>query len=164
MTPVLLQQAPAWIAVLMLIGALAAAVATSAARALVALVLYFVVTCALLAAAVVALGSGDGALAVVLFGVGVAPFALLGVLLLSVRAVKQRRGRFPWFTVAASVAAAAATYVALPDLGPPQTAQSDASPAPWLALLVFVAGAAALGVLGFGERGAFERHMPDEAA
>ncbi|MEJ0060493.1 MAG: hypothetical protein WDM79_13370 [Terricaulis sp.] len=57
---------------------------------------------------------------------------------------------------------AAAVLWILPDLGAPTPARvalaAEHALAPWLAPLLLVLAAACVGLLGFGERGALERH------
>jgi len=138
-------------------GATMIALGAVAARSLFALTVNLAVVGALCAAALLAMGAGDVALALTLAMVGVLPFAFMGVLLLSSVSVKQRRRRWPWATIAGGSVVALLTLVALPDLGPNPGAAVEAPITPWLALLVFPVGLACLGLVGFGERGVFER-------
>ncbi|MES1156202.1 MAG: hypothetical protein ABUL73_00360 [Alphaproteobacteria bacterium] len=143
--------------VALLLAAAALAIVAAAARSLFALCLNIALIGALCAAALLALGVSDAALAAMLVGAGVAPFALMGVLLLSGVTVKQRKRARPWPTIAAAIVTGALVAVALPDLGPSTAPAPQTTMAPWLALLVFVVALGAIGVIGFGERGVFER-------
>jgi len=150
------------IALVLTLGAIAAALGAVTARALFASVMYLIVVAALAGAAILTLGVGDAALALFLLGVGVAPILLLGAILLSVRAAKPRRSGTPWLSIGASIAITAALAWGVADLGVAGTglATESVSPlAPWLAPLVFVACAACVALLGYGERGALDRRF-----
>jgi multicomponent Na+:H+ antiporter subunit B len=146
------------IALVLLIGAIAAAMGAVTARALFASVMYLIVVGALAGAAVLTLGAGDAALALLLLAVGVAPTLLLGAVLLTTRTAKPRRGGAPWLSLAAGVATATALGWGASDLGLAADtftqAETPGMLAPWIAPLVFVASAACVGLLGYGERGA----------
>jgi hypothetical protein len=131
--------------------ALGAAVAVLTARSLVSACVSLAALCACAAAAVLALGYGDAALALALLGVGVAPVMLLAGVLLSSRAVKPRRA--PWLSIAAAAAAGAAMLSAAPELDCAKEIAAPREPSAALAALVFVAVAAAVALLGYGERG-----------
>src|SRR5688572_19457257 len=161
-----IDDAGAWVALVLTFGVIASALGAAMARSLYTLCMHIAAAGALAAAALLAHGAGDAALTQVLFGAGVAPFLLLAVLLLSTRAAKpMRRGR-PWLTIAAAGVAASAILWAIPDLGAPAPVRialaPDAPIAPWLAPLILVAGAACVALIGFGERGALARLMPQE--
>lgn len=145
-------------------GVIAAAFYAVTARSLFAMCVALVAAGALAAGALLALGAGGAALGQALFGVALAPVILLAALLLSSRAVKPARGGRPWLTIAAASAVAAAILWGAPELAGPSTARVAPAPAapitPWIAPLIFVAAAACVGLLGFGERGALER-LPD---
>lgn len=137
--------------------AIAAAVGALMARSLVAMVLCLAAVGALTASALLALSAGDAALAQALFAFALAPVILLAALLLSSRAAKARRHP-PWLAIGAAIAAGAAVLWATSDMTPVGGAMPapDGALAPWLAPLVFVAVAAAFGLLAYGERGALE--------
>lgn len=147
------------LALLLTLGAIAAALGAVTARSLFATVMYLLMVGALAGAAVLALGVGDAALALLLLMIGVAPTLLLGGVLLTTRAAKTRRGGAPWLSLAGGFAVALVLGWGVSDLGAANIA-THAGPgalAPWLAPLAFVAAAACLGLLGYGERGALEK-------
>ncbi len=151
------------IAVALCAGVLASAIGASTARSLFSVSMFVAVAGALAAAALVALGAGEAALMQALFGIGVAPVVLLAAMLLSARAAKPRRDGRPWLTIVAAVATAVAVLWILPEMGPPSSAPTrtgggfDLGVTAWLAVLVFVAVAGAVALLGYGERGALQR-------
>lgn len=154
-----------WIALALMAGVAVAALGAATARSLYAMVMFLAAAGALTAAALLAQGAGDAALAQALAGAGAAPVLLLATLLLSARAAKQRRRLRPWLTIAAGSAAAGVILWTLPDLGvasPVRVALTgEAAFSAWLAPLLLVAAAACCGMLGFGERGPLE---PAQAA
>lgn len=138
--------------------AAATAASVAAARTHFATCVLVAVTSVLAALALLCFGAGEAALAVALLGVGVAPVLLLGGVLLSTPAIRNKRRGASWLVIFAVGAASMALIWATQDAAPPQTVL----PAPlglgaWLALLVFVAGFVCTGLLGYGERGALER-------
>lgn len=152
------------IALALCVGVLAGAIGAATARSLFSASMFVGASGALAAAALAAMGTGEASLAQALFGVGIAPVLLLASLLLSTRAAKPRRQGRPWLTIAMACAAAGALVWAIPDLGPPVLALPRAragvfelSATAWLAVLVFVAAASAMALLGYGERGALQR-------
>lgn len=151
-----------WLALALTVGVIAAAVGAAMARSLFAMCMYLAAAGALAAGALLAHGAAEAALGGALLSVGIAPFMLLAVLLLSARTEKPRRTGRPWYAIAAAFAVAGALLWTLPDLGVrPGAAALGATPiAMWLAPLVFVGVAACFALLGFGERGAFE-HAPE---
>ncbi len=153
MTDMLAQALP-WMAVIAILLAAAVAIAVLAARSLFGVAIAIAPLCACAAAAMLANGHGEAALAVALLGVGVAPTLLLGAMLLSNRAVKPRTRGLPWFSIAAAGAAGAAMLWAAPtlDLPHPVAAPHDGMPVA-VAAIVFVALAACIALLGYGERG-----------
>lgn len=160
MSATLVAASEQWAALVLTLGVIAAALGAVTARSLFAMAMYLAVACALAAAALLALTKPDAALAVALVGVGVVPFLLLAAMLLSARAIKPRRGR-PWLTLSAAGAVGAALLWAIPDLAAtPARIAMGPEAAPHLAVtvliapLVFIAAAACLALLGFGERGA----------
>ncbi|MEZ6024242.1 MAG: hypothetical protein R3C16_12715 [Hyphomonadaceae bacterium] len=146
------------IALALIVGAVAAAVAAVGARSMFASVMALVVAAALAGAAILALGAGDAALAVFLFAVAIAPMWLLGAVLLTGRAAKPRRGRRPWLSLAAAIIVAALVMWGGGELDVSTPLPGDAALPFWLAPLAFVAAIACFGLLGFGERGALEPH------
>ncbi|MES1204108.1 MAG: hypothetical protein ABUS57_21935 [Pseudomonadota bacterium] len=162
MSAAFVTQAPLWLALVLIIAACAIALTALMARSLIAAVLTLVASFALIATALMAQGEGDAALALALIAAGFAPFALMGVLLLTGRAVKARRGA-PWTTFAAAAAAALAIIWISPDITAAPAAVAAAPMAPWLALLMLVAGAGVFALIGVGERGVFEPRVRDEA-
>ncbi len=159
MTALVVASAAQFGALILTLAALACACGAATARSLFAMCMYVAAAAALASATLLALGAGAAALGVALFGVGLAPVMVLAALLLSARAVKPKRRGLAWVTVAAAIVAGGAMLWASPEL-------SQARPAPrvpeanltaLLALLLFPAIAAAVALLGYGERGALER-------
>jgi hypothetical protein len=144
---------------LVLAGAMiAAAIAALTARSLFTMAVASAAAAAACAAAALALGAERGALGLALFGVGIAPVLLMAGMLLSARTARATRKGAPWASLAAGAAMVCALAFVAPELSAPRaTLLASADLAPWLALVVFVAAAACLGMLGFGERGAIER-------
>ena len=153
-----------WLGLVLIVFAAVSALGALAARSAFAMVMYLVVAAAFAAAALAALGAGEAGLGVALVGVAIGPFLLLGAVLLSARASK--RSAFPWASTAIGAAALAPIGWALADLrgAPALTAQGDGVSGLWLALIVFVAAAACVGLLGFGERGIMQRRPEGGAA
>ncbi len=157
MTAPLLAEAAPWIALVLTLGAVAASVGAATTRSLFAMGMYVSAAGAMAAAALLAHGESDAALAAALIAVGVAPFVTLATVVLSARAAKPRRRGRPWLTIAAACAAMGAMLWALPDLGTARVTPAEpVSIAFWLGPLVFVGAAACFALIGFGERGAFE--------
>lgn len=157
----MMQAVTDWLALALMLGAIVAGCGAAMTRTLYSLVMYVAAAAAFVAAALLALGAGDGALAAALLGVGLAPFLLLAAMLLSSRTAKPRQHGRPWLTIATAAAAASVIFWTLPDLGTPVQEpldlQAPRALAPWIAPLIVVAAAACVGLLGFGERGAFSR-------
>lgn len=143
-----------WMAVGASALGLFAALAVLTSRSLFSASVGLAATCACVAVALAALGQGEGALALVLFGAGVAPVVLLGGVLLTNRAARPRKRGAPWLSVAAAAVAAVAMLWAAPSLGvsnaiaPPRGGSLLA-----VVALLFVAIAACVALLGYGERG-----------
>ena len=143
-----------WLAVAaMLLGA-GAAVAVLWARSLFSACAGLAALCACVAAALLALGYPDGALAVGLLGVAIAPVLLLGGVLLSSRSVKPPARRLPWLSIVVAALAALAMMWAAPALDLQQSIQAPRGGASLaLVVLVFTAVTACAALLGYGERG-----------
>lgn len=144
-----------WLAVAAMLLGLGAAVAVLWARSLFSACVGLAALCACAAAALLALGYADGALAIGLLGVATAPVLLLGGVLLSNRSVKPRARRLPWLSIVAAALAGLAMIWAAPMLGVQQPIpgpRGGVSIA--LVALVFAAVAACAALLGYGERGA----------
>jgi hypothetical protein len=94
---------------------------------------------------------------------GIAPVALLGLILLSVRTTKAQRRARPWLSVGAAGAVALVVLWSTSELG--VMTQVEAPPpeaiGAWMAPIVFVAVVAFIGLLGYGERGALQRNAMD---
>jgi hypothetical protein len=148
-------QALPWVAIVAMLLGVGAAIAVLAARSLFSACIGLAALCACASAALLGLGYADGALALAAFGVGIAPVVLLAGLLLTGRAVKPRaRGR-PWISIIAAACAATAMLWAAPTLGIAEPIAAPRGGVPLaLAALVFVAVAACVALLGYGERGA----------
>lgn len=153
----MIELAPHVFALLLLCAAFAAAFAALTARALFAMCMHLAAFGALITATLLALGEGDGALSAALVIGAWTPLLLLAGMLLSARAAKAINKGAPWPSLLAAVFAGGAILIAAPDIGPAPVA---ASAAPlggigfWLAPLLLVVGAACVGLLGYGERGA----------
>jgi len=137
--------------------ALVAAAGAAVARA------HFVMTMLLTATALFAgltlmsLSQASAALTLVVMGGGVLPVLFLGAVLLSTRAVRsKRRGGGVWMVLLAGAAAGIVVWASqdIPARSPPQ-ALPVGSPA-WLGALLLAAAIVCVGLLGYGERGAFE--------
>jgi uncharacterized MnhB-related membrane protein len=154
----LVPQTLPWIAVAAMLLSAGAALALLTARSLFGVCIALAALSACAAAALLALGYADGALALAAFGAGIAPVLLLAGVLLSSRAVKPRARGLPWLSIAAAACAAAAMLWAAPTLGlaePVAAPRGGVSLA--LAMLIFVAIAACVALLGYGERGMLGR-------
>ncbi|MGQ0533147.1 MAG: hypothetical protein ACT4OF_10735 [Caulobacteraceae bacterium] len=158
-----MSEALQWLALALLGVAMAAAFGAIIARSLFVTCMHLVTVGTSVAAVVLMLGAGEGALALALIAAAWAPVLLLAAMLLSVRATKQvHAGQVLLGWLAAAVVLGLAWWP-LGQLGP---APEIISARPvglgfWLAPLVLVAAAACLGLLGYGERGAMTRgHTP----
>ena len=148
------------VALALCVGALVAAFGALTARSLFSMAMFVAACGAMAAGAIAAQGDADAALAQAFAGVAIAPFVILGCLLLSTRTTKARRRGRPWLTMAGGAAVVAALFWLLPDFGladAPPTIESNVAILFWLAPLMFVAIAAAAALLGYGERGALQR-------
>jgi hypothetical protein len=157
MIAAIIEHAGAWIALALSLGAAAAALGAALARSLFALVMCLAAVGALGAGALMARGEGDAALALALYGFGLAPFILLAVLALTTRAATTRRRPPPWATAIAGLGAVAVLLATAPEFA---ASAFDETAAPrgisfWLAPLMAVTAIICLGCLGLGERGAF---------
>jgi hypothetical protein len=106
------------------------------------------------------LGGGESALALGLFATAWAPVLLLAAMLLSVRAAKDARRGLPWLSLIGVAALLCAIWWPLLQLGPIVDADVEYVPTGfgfWTAPLLFVAGVACVGLLGYGERGVLAR-------
>jgi len=155
-----------WIAALFVAFAIAAACAAATARSLVSMSFSVFVCAAFAAATLLVLGRGGGALDIALLGAGLGPCIVLAVLLLSARATRSGKRTPPWITIAAAAVLCGALFIGLPQLPalPSRAAEAEPGIAFWLAGIVFVAGVACLGLLGFGERGALTRAYDSKEA
>ncbi len=145
-----------WLAAALLLAALGAGLGAALARSLFALCMCLTACAAFIASALALTGAGDSGLALALVGAAWAPLLLLAAMLLSARAVKTRKRARPWLSIAAVSATVLALLWAGSAPGLTQTMiGADAQLGPWPALLMFVACAACVGLLGYGERGAF---------
>ncbi|MEQ1489370.1 MAG: hypothetical protein ABL932_02360 [Terricaulis sp.] len=146
-----------WLAVALLGVAIATAIGAMLARSLFVTALHVTVTGVAVATAVLLLRADDGGLALALFAAGWAPVLLMAAMLLSARATKAPQPRrFPWLGLAAAALAAVTIWWPLFELvaaAPVAIGNELAGLSFWLMPLMLVAGAACVGVLGFGERG-----------
>jgi uncharacterized MnhB-related membrane protein len=143
-----------WISAIAAVLGLAIAIAVLTSRSLFSVGIGLAAFSACMSVALAALGYGDGAVALALLGGAIAPVLFLAGVLLSGRAVKPRKRGAPWLSLIAGGLAAAAMVWAAPSLGAAQPVAGSQSGAPIaLAALVFIAVAACVGLLGYGERG-----------
>lgn len=149
-----------WLALALMGIAIAAAIGALVARSLFVTSMHVVAAGVSAGAATALLRAGDGALAFAFVAAAWIPVMLLAAMLLSTRSAKAARGRLPWASLMGAIAAALALWWPLLELrgAPALSAQhSIAALSFWLAPIVFVAVAACLGALGYGERGALAR-------
>lgn len=153
-----------WLASVLALGAGVMAVVALRARSLFVTAACVAGVAALSAAAVLLLGGGDGAVAIAAFGVAIAPVVVMGGVLLSARTAKTMRSGV-WPSAVAVVAGLAAAAAIAPELAAaPATTLPHAPTSLWLGALVFVAAAACVAVLGYGERGVLQRPEPGSEA
>jgi hypothetical protein len=147
-----------WLALTLMAGVAACAFAAATARSLVAMCLSLWSAAALAAAALLTMGQSNAALAMALVAACLAPVLLFATLLLSARVVKANKRRMPLITAASAVAVIGAIVWLSPSLPAAQSAGAqDVSALFFAAPLLLAAVAAAVGLLGFGERGALEK-------
>ncbi len=149
-----------WLALALMVVAIASAIGALAARSLFVACMHVLTVGVSVAAAALLLRGGDGGLALALFATAWAPVLLMAAMLLSARASKSARLRLPWLSVLGAAVAAGAIWWPLLEL----SAAAPVTPADalkglsfWLAPVLLVTGAACVGVLGYGERGALTR-------
>lgn len=151
-----------WLAVALMGVSLAAAFGAITARSLTVLCMHLSTAGAAIAALVLLLGAGEGAIAVALLAAVWAPVLLLAAMLLSARKVKA--GRVVWMLPSALAAAAAAvmTWWPLTELDGRTVAGGVAaqSLAFWIAPLMLACAIVVVAMIGYGERGAFRRGDP----
>ncbi len=143
------------LALALLFAAILTAVSALRAHSIVAAAVQLAATGALCAAATTLIG-GD-AMAVALVFAAIAPVLLLAAMLLTSPTARSG-ARTPWLTFAAG-AVAAGTIILAADLGaaPPHAAPASSpfdAASFWIAPIIFLAAAACIALLGFGERGA----------
>jgi hypothetical protein len=146
-----------WLALALMVVAIASAIGALAARSLFVTCMHLVAAGVSAAAATMLVRSGDGALAFALFAAAWVPVLLLAAMLLSTRSAKAPRRGLPWVSMLGASLAAVALWYPLLDLrgaAPAQASEPVAALSFWLAPLAFAAAAACIGGLGFGERGA----------
>lgn len=139
---------------------LLAAIATAVLRTRSVFVMHvgFASAASVAAAILLAAGAGDGALVLAAFGVGIAPVWLLGSMLLSTRAAKPAPRSLGLLVLLGVLVGAAGAGLIAPEFAfADRPAASSAPPTFWLVVGVFSAAIGAAGLLGYGERGAFER-------
>jgi hypothetical protein len=148
-----------WLALALLSVAIAASFGAISARSLFVTAMHLVAAAVSVAAIVLLLGAGEGALGVALLAAAWAPVLLLAAMLLSTRAAKPAHvgsALVGWLGAALTLPL---VWWPLSELG--AQAQS-ALPAMvgmsfWLAPLLLVLAAVCLALLGYGERGAMAR-------
>jgi hypothetical protein len=150
----LVSLAASWVGVGAALLAVFAAASVFGARSLFTVSIGVAVLTAFAACALLALGQGEGGLALALLGGGVAPVLLLGGMLLSNRSAQPRTRGLPWLSMVAAGAAAAAMLWAAPAIDGAQTIAAPPGGAPLaLAAIVFVAVVGCVALLAYGERG-----------
>lgn len=149
-----------WLTLALIGVALAAAVGALTSRSLFVMCVHVVTAGVSVAAAVLLTRAGDGGLALALFAAAWAPVLLMAAMLLSVRSAKGVQRGVPWLSVLGVVAAAAATWWPLLDLvqaAPVAVENALGGLGFWLTPIMLAAGAACVGVIGYGDRGVFAR-------
>ncbi|MGD9982050.1 MAG: hypothetical protein AB7H66_15215 [Hyphomonadaceae bacterium] len=148
-----------WLACALLAVAMAAAFGAISARSLFVTAMHLVAAGVSVAAIVLLLGAGEGALGVALLAAAWAPVLLLGAVLLSARAAKPA---YPGATLLGWLGAALAAPLLWWPLGelsgrPPSASAAAVGAGFWLAPLLLVVSLACLALLGYGERGAMTK-------
>jgi hypothetical protein len=147
-----------WLALTLMAAVAACAFAAATARSLVAMCLTLWSAAALAAAALLTMGQSNAALAMALLAACLAPVLVLATLLLSARVVKANKRRTPLVTAASAILVVGAIIWLLPNMpAAPSAGAIDASALFFAGPLLLAAVAAAVGLLGFGERGALEK-------
>ena len=126
-------------------------------RVLFSIVMAGAVVFVLAGLAALALGAPLAAIALAVLGVGVAPVFFLGAILLTGRAARARVGRALAAPAALGGIAGVIAWMARDVLGAAPPAASEGAIAVWIGALALAAGVGAFALLGFGERGGFER-------
>lgn len=155
------EQAVVWLSIGLAIGALVAAVAMLRSRSLFVMAVSLAAALALGSAALVLLNGGDGALAMAVVGVGLAPFVLMSGLLLGGRTAKPAPRWAVVFGVAAAAAGGMVGVLIAPELSAAPRASAGSVDGLMIGALIVVASAACAGLLGYGERGVLERRGTD---
>lgn len=148
-----------WIALGLMGAAIVGAFGAMLARSLFAMCMHLIAAGGCLAAMVLVLGAPASALALALFAAAWAPVLLLAAMSLSARAAKDPRHGWPWLSVAGAASVLGAMWWPLTSASPGAVA-AQAAPLGaglWLATLLLVTAVVAVGLLGYGERGALER-------
>lgn len=157
MTDAALASVAQWLGVAFAAGAVLCGTAALLSRSAFAMIMRLAAAAALGACTLLAMANGEGAIALALFGVGVAPVLLMGGALLSAQVSK--RAKRPWTSVLLALAAIAPIAWAAADLANAPAVQGApvAISGVWLAALALVAACACAGLLGYGERGIMQR-------
>jgi hypothetical protein len=149
-----------WLALALMGVAIASSVGALAARSLFVTCMHVLTAGVSVAASVLVLRSGQGGLALALFAAAWAPVLLMAAMSLSVRATKGAVRRLHWLSFLGAAVAMCAIWWPLAELlsAPPVAIGNELNGLSfWLAPLVLVVGAASVGILGYGERGALTR-------
>lgn len=143
-------------ALALLAAALIAAIGAIGSRSLFATIMYLAAAGSAVAAMILLLGEGQGALATALIATAWAPVLLLAAVLLSARATKDARRGVPWISILIAAGVLAAIWWPLNELSAQTAAREEITieVAFWLAPLVLATAAGVAAVLGYGERGA----------
>lgn len=148
-----------WLALALLIVAIAASFGAIFARSLFVAAMHLVAAAVSVAAIVLLLGAGESALGVALFAAAWAPVLLLAAMLLSTRAAKPAHAGAALFGWIGAALALPLVWWPLTELGSrtPALATTALGFSFWLAPLLLVLAAVCLALLGYGERGAMTR-------
>lgn len=149
-----------WLALGLMGVAIAAAVGAIASRSLFVMCVHVATAGVSVAAAGLLLRGGQGGLALALFAATWAPVLLMAAMLLGARSAKGAQRRTPWLSWIGAAFATGAIWWPLLELrgaAPEMGAHALAGLGFWLAPIALAAGAACVGVLGYGERGAYAR-------
>jgi hypothetical protein len=149
-----------WLALGLMGVAIAAAIGAVTSRSLFVMCVQTVTAGVSVAAAVLLTRAGDGGLALALFAAAWAPVLLMAAMLLSVRSTKPAQRGLPWLSVLGVICATCATWWPLLDLAqatPVVVQHALRGLGFWLTPIMLAAGAACVGIAGYGDRGAFTR-------
>lgn len=147
-----------WIALGLMGAGIVAAMGAIVARSLFAMCMHLLAAGGCIAVMVLVLGAPESALGLALFAAAWAPVLVLAAMLLSARASKGARHGLPWLSLLGAACVLAAIWWPLLLLEPVVAAApfTPTGAGLWLAPLLLVTAVVAVGLLGYGERGALE--------